>query len=61
MVVLQIMGTNLMEELDKALIKLSLRYLNFVPVVNKDPSSISSIRNGLVAIIKNKIEFIMDN
>jgi hypothetical protein len=64
MAVLQIIkrvttGTNLMEGLDKIMVKLSLRYLNFVRIVNKDASSIFSIRNGLVAIIKNKSELIM--
>jgi hypothetical protein len=43
-----ITGTNLMEELDKVMVKLSLRYLNYARAVNKDSSSISSIRNCLV-------------
>jgi hypothetical protein len=50
-----------MEVLDKVMAKLSLRYLNFVRIVNKDASSISRIRNGLVTIIKNKSELIMCN
>lgn len=47
-------GTNLMEELDNVVVKPSLRYLNFVRIENKDASSVSSIRNGLVTIIKEQ-------